>query len=93
VKEQLERLTLQMYRQGIRYPAAVREFQKTFLATVLRDHNANQVRAAKRLGMHRNTLRRQIHELELDISTLCAARRRPVLTERALVGQKRDRAR
>jgi DNA-binding NtrC family response regulator len=70
VKEQLERLTLLMYRQGIRYPTAVREFQKTFLVTALRDHNANQVRAAKRLGMHRNTLRRQIHELELDISTL-----------------------
>lgn len=89
MKEQLERLTLQMYREGVRYAAAVREFQKTFLTTVLRDHNANQLKAAKRLGIHRNTLRRQIQELELDITALRVPRRRPVRSERNLVGQKR----
>jgi Fis family transcriptional regulator, factor for inversion stimulation protein len=92
VKEELERLVLQMYRSGLRYSDAVREFQRTFLATVLRDENVNQVRAAKRLGIHRNTLRRQIHELELDIKSLRVARRRPPLSERALVAQKNARA-
>jgi Fis family transcriptional regulator, factor for inversion stimulation protein len=92
VKEELERLVLQMYRSGLRYSEAVREFQRTFLATVLREANANQVRAAKRLGIHRNTLRRQIHELELDIKTLRGARRRPPLSECVLVGPKRARA-
>jgi len=91
VQEQLKQLTLEMYRQGIRYPMAVREFQKVFLATVLRENNANQVRAAMILGMHRNTLRRQIHELELDIRTLRVARRRPVLSERGFVEQKRKK--
>jgi DNA-binding protein Fis len=91
VKQQLERLTLQMYREGVRYPGAVREFQKTFLATVLRDHNANQVKAAKKLGIHRNTLRRQIQELDLDIRALRVSRRRPVLSERNLLEQKRAR--
>ena len=92
MKEELERLVLQMYRSGLRYSEAVREFQRTFLATVLREANANQVRAAKRLGVHRNTLRRQVHELELDIKTLRAARRRPPLSERVLVAQKNARA-
>jgi DNA-binding NtrC family response regulator len=89
VKQQLERLTLLMYRDGLSYPAAVREFQRTFLATVLRDHNANQVKAAKKLGIHRNTLRRQIQELELDIRALRVSRRRPVLSERNFPEPKR----
>ena len=92
VEKQLEQLTLQMYREGIRYSEAVREFQRTFLATVLRDQNANQVKAAKKLDIHRNTLRRQIHELELDIKPLHVSRRRPSLSERVIVGQKRSRA-
>ena len=92
MKEQLDRLTLQMYRDGMRYSEAVREFERTFLATVLRDQNANQVKAAKKLGVHRNTLRRQIKELELDIKPLHVAQRRPPLSERVLIGQKRARA-
>ena len=82
LKEELEQIALQMYRSGLQYSGAVREFQKMFLATVLRETNANQVRAAKKLGIHRNTLRRQIQELELDIKTLRVGRRRPVLSER-----------
>jgi DNA-binding NtrC family response regulator len=92
VKQELERLVLQMYRNGLRYSDAVREFQRTFLATVLREENVNQVRAAKRLGIHRNTLRRQIHELELDIRSLRVARRRPPVSERVPVAQKDARA-
>ena len=92
MKQELERLVLQMYRNGFRYSDAVREFQRSFLATVLRDENVNQVRAAKRLGIHRNTLRRQIHELELDIKLLRVARRRPPVSERVLVAQKDARA-
>jgi DNA-binding NtrC family response regulator len=92
VKEELEHIVLQMYRSGFQYCRAVREFQKTFLATVLREVNANQVRAAKKLGIHRNTLRRQIQELELDIKMLRVGRRRPVLSERVVVERKMPRA-
>jgi DNA-binding NtrC family response regulator len=92
VKQELERLILQMYRNGLRYSDAVREFQRTFLATVLREENVNQGRAAKRLGIHRNTLRHQIRELELDITSLRVARRRPPLSERVFVAQKNARA-
>jgi len=92
VKQELEQIVLQMYRSGLQYSAAVREFQKTFLATALREANANQVRAAKKLGIHRNTLRRQIHELELDIKTLRIGRRRPALSERVVGERKMPRA-
>jgi hypothetical protein len=37
VKEQLEKLVLEMYRSGIRYVEAVREFQRVFILTVLRE--------------------------------------------------------
>jgi len=90
VKEKLEQLVLQMHRSGLRYSEAVREFQRSFLATALREQNANQVKAAQRLRMHRNTLRRQLRLLELDIDELRAAYRRPRLSERAVVGQRKQ---
>jgi DNA-binding protein Fis len=91
LKEKLEQLALQMHRSGAGYSAAVREFQKMFLATVLREQNGNQVRAAKILDMHRNTLRRQIHDMALDVGALRGARRRPPSSERISVGQKKVR--
>jgi Fis family transcriptional regulator, factor for inversion stimulation protein len=68
MKEQLESVVLQMYRAGVRCSEAVREFQRAFILTVLRDQKGNQCKAAERLGMHRNTLRRTIRELETDTS-------------------------
>jgi Fis family transcriptional regulator, factor for inversion stimulation protein len=92
VKEQLEKLVLQMYRSGIRYFEALREFQSVFIVTVLRDQKANQFRAAQKLGMHRNTLRRVIRKLELDMRLLRPSTRRPPLGER-VVAVKNARAR
>ena len=93
VKEQLEKLVLQMYRSGIRYSESVREFQSVFILTVLREQRANQVRAAQKLGMHRNTLRRIIRNFELDIRPLRPSTRRPPLSERAVPVQTKARAR
>lgn len=92
MKEQFEKLVLQMYRSGIRYSEAVREFQKVFIITVLREQKGNQVRAAQKLRMHRNTLRRTIRELEVDIELLRVTRRRPPLSARPFVGEKKARA-
>ena len=78
MKAQLESLVLQMYRGGIRFEEALREFQGVFILTVLREQKGNQCRAAEELGMHRNTLRRTIRSLQLDLQTIReAARRRP----------------
>ena len=85
MKEQLERFVLQMYRNGTPYFEAVREFQRAFLLAVLRDLNGNQVRAAAKLGMHRNTLRRTLHALDVDIKAVRVAQRRPPASARPSV--------
>ena len=82
MKDQLESLVLQMYKAGVRCSEAVREFQKAFILTVLKDQRGNQCKAAERLGIHRNTLRRTIQELEIDIGlTRAMGRRRPTRSE------------
>jgi hypothetical protein len=64
MKEQLSSVVLQMYRGGMRCSEAVREFQKTFILTVLKDQRGNHCKAAERLGIQRNTLGRAIRALE-----------------------------
>ena len=91
MKERLESVVLQMYRAGLRCSEAVREFQKTFILTVLKDQRGNQCRAAEKLGMHRNTLRRAIRELEIDIGpTRALGRRRPARSEVSMASVRRQ---
>jgi Fis family transcriptional regulator, factor for inversion stimulation protein len=75
---QLDALVLGMYRAGIPYADAVREFRKQFILTALRDSNWNESKAAPVLRMHRNTLRRTLQQLNLDIRALRRAERRQV---------------
>lgn len=77
VKDQLESLIALMYSSGILYPEAVREFKKKFILHVLRANRGNQCKAARELGMHRNTLSRAVTELELDVRQLRDGGRRP----------------
>lgn len=82
MRELLESVVLQMYRAGLQCSEAVREFQKAFILTVLKDQRGNQCRAAEKLGVHRNTLRRTIRELQIDIGpTRAMGRRRPPRSE------------
>jgi transcriptional regulator with PAS, ATPase and Fis domain len=66
VKDQLEALVTQMVEHGIRYEDAVNEFARRFIRKVLEKNNGNQSKAAKTLGIHRNTLSRKIEEFALD---------------------------
>jgi DNA-binding NtrC family response regulator len=84
VKDQLEALIVHMYRSGITYPEAVCEFKKKFILTVLQDANGNQCKAARLLGMHRNTLSRNIADLKLDTRALRNGGRRPPRSAYAL---------
>jgi Fis family transcriptional regulator, factor for inversion stimulation protein len=85
VKDHLEHLVLEMYKAGVRCSEAVRQFQKTFILAVLKDQRGNQCKAAKKLGMHRNTLRRTIRELDIDIGpTRATGNRRPPRAERRM---------
>jgi Fis family transcriptional regulator len=82
MKEQLDSVISQMYRAGVRCSEAVREFQKAFILMVLKDQRGNQCKAAEKLGMHRNTLRRTIRDLDIDIGpTRAPGKRRPLRSE------------
>jgi Fis family transcriptional regulator len=89
VKDQLETLVHQMYESGILYSEAVREFKKRFLLTVLQENQGNQCRAARQLGMHRNTLSRTINELKLDICAVRSGARRPPRSARPVAVEKK----
>ena len=66
MKEQLETLVGQMVDRGIHFDEAVNEFEKKFIKRVLDRFHGNQSRAARLLGIHRNTLSRKIDLYKLD---------------------------
>jgi DNA-binding NtrC family response regulator len=74
-----------MCQSGILYSEAVREFRKRFILTVLEQNNGNQCKAARQLGMHRNTLSRTITELDLDVRAVRAGAKRPPKSEKTVV--------
>ncbi len=89
MKDQLEALVNQMYKSGILYSEAVREFKKRFILTVLQENNGNQCKAARELGMHRNTLSRTINELKLDMRAVRDISRRPPRSARFMALEKK----
>ena len=89
VKDQLEALILQMYRSNILYSEAVREFKKRFIVTVLEENRGNQCKAARQLGMHRNTLSRTMQELKIDVRLLRDGAKRPPKSARLLPLERR----
>lgn len=89
MKDQLEALITQMYKSGILYSEAVREFKKKFISTVLEENQGNQCKAARELGMHRNTLSRTLSELKVDVRTLRDGARRPPRSARTLSMEKK----
>ena len=80
---------MQMYKSNILYSETVREFKKRFILTVLQENKGNECRAARELGMHRNTLSRTIAELKLDVRQFREGGRRPVRAEKPLALEKR----
>ena len=66
MKDQLEALINRMIEHGIQYPDALAEFEKRFIQQMLEKNNGNHSKAAKALGIHRNTLSRKVEVLGLD---------------------------
>lgn len=66
MKDQLESLVGMLVERGIHLEEAMTEFEKKFIKRVLDHQNGNQSRAAKVLGIHRNTLSRKVDEYKLD---------------------------
>ena len=65
MKDELERLARLMHSGGIAYAEATREFKRRYILHVLNANRGNQCRAARELGIHRNTMGRTIAELNL----------------------------
>ena len=89
MKRELDSLVTQMHAGGITYHEAVREFKKRFILTVLQENKGNQCRAARELGMHRNTLSRTLAELKIDVRLLRDGARRPPRSARPVPLEKK----
>jgi len=66
VKDQLESLISQLVERGVPFGSALEEFEKKYIRRVLERTEGNQSRAARLLGMHRNTLSRKIEAYQLE---------------------------
>ncbi|HEV2224060.1 MAG TPA: helix-turn-helix domain-containing protein [Candidatus Acidoferrales bacterium] len=66
MKDQLEVLIGQMVERGILLEEALGEFERRFIKRVMDHVDGNQCRAARTLGIHRNTLGRKLEEYKLD---------------------------
>lgn len=53
---------------GELYKATVEDIEKSLIATVLERTDGNQLKAAKILGINRNTLRTKVQKLGIDVS-------------------------
>ena len=61
----LDRIVDEMVSKGIRHDEAQCELEKRFIAHELAKADGSLVKAAQRLGMHRNTLSRKIAEYRI----------------------------
>ena len=66
VKEKLESLVAEMIERRIYLDEAMGEFEKKFIQNALVKTRGNQTKAAKVLGVHRNTLNRKIAQHKLN---------------------------
>jgi Fis family transcriptional regulator, factor for inversion stimulation protein len=60
LKDQLESLVSEMIDRGLLFEEAISEFEKKFILKVLEKNHGNQSRAARAMGMHRNTLNKKL---------------------------------
>ncbi len=88
MKAQLENLVLSMYRSGISYEDAIAAFKKCFIEAALREARGHQINAARHLGMHRNSLARDIAELQVDVRDFRPNSRRPPKSENGSAANK-----
>jgi len=66
LKDRLEALVSEMVDRGILLEEAIEEFEKRFIKAAMEGSRGNQSRAARLLGIHRNTLSRKLGKFRLD---------------------------
>jgi DNA-binding NtrC family response regulator len=62
----LKEMVEQLYRLGITLKETQTEIERLYILRILDSCDGNRSRAAKRLGMHRNTLNSKIDQYRLD---------------------------
>jgi len=82
----IEQTAREMLRAGMTWQEAARRLQKEWLTQSLRDHRGNICHVARALRMHRNTVSRMLHDLELE--KLPRQIRDEYLQQRSLVYQR-----
>ena len=65
LKERLEILCTEMIDKGILFSEAMDQFERCFIAEVMRRNNGNLIRAAGVLGIHRNTLSTKVRRRKI----------------------------
>jgi Fis family transcriptional regulator len=65
ISDRLERLVDEMVDRSVQFDDAVREFEKRFIARVLKQCDGSLTKTADALGMHRNTLTRKMAEYKI----------------------------
>lgn len=63
-------LTANAPASGQVYETALAAFERPLFTAILRETHGNQLRAAQKLGLNRNTLRKRLTELEIDPAQL-----------------------
>ena len=66
----------ELVRQGVTLEQARREFEKQYILSTLKLNSGNFSRSARRLGVHRNTLRNKLGTLGIESREFNAAARR-----------------
>ena len=66
MREKLDQLIAEMMEKRIYLEEALGEFEKKFIQSALTKTEGNQTKAAKVLGLHRNTLSRKILQHKLN---------------------------
>ena len=60
LKDRIELLCMEMIDKGILFSEAMDQFERCFIAEVMRRNDGNLIRTAARLGIHRNTLSKKV---------------------------------
>ncbi len=66
LKDGLTLIVDELVRQGVTLQQARQEFERQFIAASLRSNGGNLCQSARRLGVHRNTLRNKVSSLGID---------------------------
>ena len=82
IDDRLNAIIRELIGNGITLEQAVEAFEGKYIVAAMSASRGNVTQASKKLGVHRNTLRRTIRALEIDIGpTRAMGRRRPPRSE------------